>query len=300
MADYRPAAERLYKAMKGLGTDEATLIDVAASHTADERLAIAEAFAGLYGDTLEKWLKKELSGHLEKLMVQLFKGRYQMWAQYLDDAVRGAGTDEKLLIEMIFLMSDQDQQRVEVEYRKLFNKDLTKTIEGDISIGHWAKLIRAWLHAKNDAPANPEKIADDLWAAAKGAGTDEQVFMQVLANCQPDVYHQACDAFLRKYRKDVAEVIKREFSGKSEKAFLAAHYSLFDKRQSIARNLYLSYKGAGTDEARLIRQTVLFSDQLRGQQLVEAYKIFGDVVKDTKRDLSGKFEKAVLAVWGLS
>nr|AMP46316.1 annexin 13 [Spironucleus barkhanus] len=297
MPNFKEQAEKLYKAMKGLGTNEQVIFEVASSHTAEERFSIAEAFVGLYGDTLEKWFKKELSGNLEKLMVPLFKGRYAMWAQFINDAVKGAGTDERSLIELVFLMNDADQQRVEIEYQRLFGKQLKQSIENDISGGHWAKLIRAWLHAKNDSGADPEKIADDLWNAAKGAGTDEQVFMQILANCHADLYRKVCDVFLMKYRKDLAEIIKREFSGKSEDAFMSAHYSLYDKRVAVARQLKLAYKGAGTDEMQLIRATVLFSDRVRGHELKEAYQIFGDVLKDTKRDLTGKFEKAVIQMW---
>nr|AMP46306.1 annexin 3 [Spironucleus barkhanus] len=297
MSNYKEQAEKLYKAMKGIGTNEEAIIEVASSHSAEERLAIAEAFLGLYGDSLEKYLKKELTGNLEKLMVPLFKGRYSMWAQYINEAIKGAGTDEQLLIEMIFLLNDSDQQRVEVEYRRLFGKDLKTAVENDISGGHWAKLIRAWLHAKNDSGADPEKIADDLWEAAKGAGTDEQVFMSILANCHPALYKAVCDKFIMKYRKDVADIIKKEFSGKSEEAFLSAHYSLFDRSIAAARQIKLAYKGAGTDEMQLIRATVLFSDRVRGNDLKQAYKVFGDVLKDTKKDLNGKFEKAIISLW---
>ena len=46
--------------------------------------------------------------------------------------------------------------------------------------------------------------------------------------------------------------------------------------------------------------TVLFSDRINGELLKRVYLPFGDVVKDTKRDLTGKFEKAILAMWGLN
>nr|AMP46312.1 annexin 9 [Spironucleus barkhanus] len=297
MSNFKEQAEKLKKAMKGLGTDEEAIIAISSAHTAEERQQISDAFLGLYGDSLEKIMKKELTGKLEQLLVPLFKGRFTMWAQYINEALKGAGTDEDLLFEMIFLLNDQDQQRVETEYKKLYGKELKKAIENDISGGKWAKLIRAWLNAKNDSNTSPEFIADSLWNAAKGAGTDEQVFMQILANCKPEVYHQACEIFQNKHKKDVGSIIKREFSGKSEDAFMAAHYSLLNQRIAIARQIKLAYKGAGTDEDQLIRATVLFSDRVRGNELKEAYKQFGDVLKDTKRDLTGKFEKAVVSLW---
>ena len=44
---------------------------------------------------------------------------------------------------------------------------------------------------------------------------------------------------------------------------------------------------------------MLFSDRIYGEALIEAYEPFGDIVKDIKRDLTGKLEKAILAMWGL-
>ena len=124
--------------------------------------------------------------------------------------------------------------------------------------------------------------------------------MNVLTNCHPDIYHQACDVYQKKYGKTMEKLIKSEFSGKAEDAFLAAHYTLYDFNAAIARYVKLAYKGLGTDEARLIRMTALFSDRVNGEDLKRAYLPFGDVVKDTKRDLSGNFEKAILALWGLN
>ena len=66
-SEYQQAADMLYKAMKGAGTDNATLIATTARYGADERVLIANAFIGTYGDTIEKWLKGDLSGNMQKL-----------------------------------------------------------------------------------------------------------------------------------------------------------------------------------------------------------------------------------------
>ena len=170
----------------------------------------------------------------------------------------------------------------------------------DISIGHWAKLLRAWLHADNNQQAAPEEIADALYKASKGMGTDEAVFINVLCNCHPKVYAEACDIFNKKYGKSMEKIIKSEFTGKAEDAFLMAHFTLYNYNMAVARSIKDAYSGIGTNENKLIRLTVLFSDRVNGETLKRAYLPYGDIVKDTKRDLTGKFEKAILTMWGLN
>ena len=49
----------------------------------------------------------------------------------------------------------------------------------------------------------------------------------------------------------------------------------------------------------LVNVTLLFSDFFKGSTITAAYAPFGDMKKDLKSDLSGKYEDAVLAMWGL-
>ena len=49
----------------------------------------------------------------------------------------------------------------------------------------------------------------------------------------------------------------------------------------------------------LVNLTVLYSDYMKGDIIRRAYAKYGDVTKALKRDLTGKYEDAVLAMWGL-
>lgn len=106
------SAQILRKAMKGLGTDEMAIIEVVRTHNWQQRAAIAESFCSQYGMTLDKELHKELSGNLRRVLKGAFTDRYVYWAQHIDEAIRGAGTDEKRLIQLVIMMSDQDNKLV--------------------------------------------------------------------------------------------------------------------------------------------------------------------------------------------
>jgi hypothetical protein len=61
-------AERLRKAMKGMGTDEPAIIDVFSKRTAKQRLQIALFFKTMYGKDLAQDLKSETSFNFKSLI----------------------------------------------------------------------------------------------------------------------------------------------------------------------------------------------------------------------------------------
>lgn len=232
-------------------------------------------------------------------MVGLFQDHYEFWAREIKEAIKGAGTDEKKLIPLILLQSDADTPAVRAQYQKLYGKEMVVDVSNDIGNQDWARLIKAWLAGQNTGVVAPEHGADQLRAAAKGAGTDEDVFIRIMCTTRPDCYRQIAAAYAAKYKQSLAELIKKEFTGKSEWAFLLAHYYLMNPAEAVAFVINSAVKGLGTNEEMLQNTTVLFCDYFKGQTIKTGYAPFGDITKDLKRDLTGKVEDAYLAVWGL-
>ncbi|KAH0574266.1 Annexin [Spironucleus salmonicida] len=297
---FSKAAERIYLACKGAGTDEAAIISVMTTFKSDERAKVCTAFEKIYSKNMIDVLKKDLSGNFQNLAVEMFTGeKYTKWAEFIQATIKGAGTDEKRLIPLVFLMTDEDQVKVQSEFKRLYKEDMVEKIVADIGSADWCQLIKGWIKAKSTGNADAEGLADELFEAAKGAGTDEETFMIVLCKCTPALYVEVCKVFATKYNKTLGDVIEKEMSGKNEHTFLLAHYTLLDRRQAIAYQLKKALKGAGTDDKSLVHLTILFSDLVKGGVLQQAYSQFGDIAKDIKGDLSGNYEKAILAFWGL-
>ncbi len=63
--------EALYKAMKGLGTDDSTLIAILTGRKRKHLQAIKSVFEQKYGKTLEHWIKGETSGSYEELLLAI-------------------------------------------------------------------------------------------------------------------------------------------------------------------------------------------------------------------------------------
>ena len=93
--------EVLRKAMKGLGTDEDTIIKLVCNRTNHERQEIIKYYATAYCKDLIKELKSELGGKLEDVVLGLFQTPTQYDATCLYKAMKGLETDESVLIEII-------------------------------------------------------------------------------------------------------------------------------------------------------------------------------------------------------
>ena len=94
-------AEALRKAMKGFGTDEDALIKIVANRSNSQRLQIKDKYKQMFGRDLISDLKSELRGKLEDAMVALFTDPIEYDCDSLKRAMKGAGTDEDSLIEIL-------------------------------------------------------------------------------------------------------------------------------------------------------------------------------------------------------
>lgn len=72
-AKSRPAffAERLYKSMKGLGTDDRTLIRIMVSRCEVDMVQIKQEFERTYGKTLNSFIQDDCSGDYKKILLKL-------------------------------------------------------------------------------------------------------------------------------------------------------------------------------------------------------------------------------------
>lgn len=84
-----------------MGTDEAAIINLLTKRTNAQRQQILTKFKLMYGKDLIKELKSELGGNFENFIVALMEPKTLYDARCLRRAMRGAGTDESTLIEIL-------------------------------------------------------------------------------------------------------------------------------------------------------------------------------------------------------
>ena len=87
--------------MKGLGTDEETIIQIMARRSNEQRLELVKKYTELFQKSLKKELSSELSGNFKSTILGLCESAIEFDTSCLRKAMKGLGTDEDCLIEII-------------------------------------------------------------------------------------------------------------------------------------------------------------------------------------------------------
>lgn len=79
-------------------------------------------------------VEKEVSGHLEDVLVALIQGPLLYDCEMLRKACRGLGTNETMLTELLVGRSPNDLQMLRAAYQKAYNASLDQVVAGELSL----------------------------------------------------------------------------------------------------------------------------------------------------------------------
>ncbi|VDK38174.1 unnamed protein product [Taenia asiatica] len=302
--DCNADCQRLRKAMKGLGTDEKTIIDVLARRSISQRLDIVKQFKTLYGLDLIDELDSEIKGKFFKVCRALCLEPEVYDAEELREAVEGIGTDEDCLIEIICCRTNAQVGKIKETYKRVFSRDLEKDIRDDTS-GHFQRLMVSLLQGnRNESPTfdrtKARKDAEELLAAGeKKSGTDESKFNEILISRSNAHLRAVFEEYEKMSKRTVEEALKSEMSGDVLRAFLSVVRCVQNKPAFFAKVLHRSMKGLGTDDDSLIRVIVTRCEidmvQIKNAFKAEYEETLGDFIKD---DTSGDYRLVLLTLIG--
>ena len=293
-------AQALRDAMKGFGTDEAALIKIVANRTNQQRMAIKEAYKTAFGRDLISDLKSELRGKLEDAMVALFTEPIEYDCDSLKNAMKGVGTDEDSLIEIITSRPNWMLKKIKEKNKEKYKKDLESAIKSETS-GDLERLLVSILQCKRSENNNPNMNecaaqAKELFDAGEAKwGTDSAVFNKIFTGCSPAEI--ACIA--REYHKISGHTIldgsNKEFSGNTKKALRSIVYATISPSEYFATRVKDAIKGFGTNDHLLIRVLVT-RDEIDMPQIKQYYKqLYGkDMIEDIKKDIGGDYRTLMI------
>uniref|UniRef100_A0A8C2KT48 Annexin n=1 Tax=Cyprinus carpio TaxID=7962 RepID=A0A8C2KT48_CYPCA len=234
-----------------------TIIDVLTKRTYNQRREIAFAYERRAKKDMISALKGALSGSLETVILGLMKSTAQYDASEIKASIKGLGTDEESLIEILCSRSNAELKEIKKVYKELFKKDLEKDVAGDTS-GDFAKLLLAL--AKRDEPSSIidyQKIDEDARAlydaGVKRKGTDVKCWISIMSERSVPHLQKVFERYKSYSPYDMQESIRKEVKGDLEKSFLTLVQCFENKQLYFANRLQDAMKSKGAKEKVLTR-----------------------------------------------
>ena len=304
MATPQQDADALRKAMKGIGCDKKPITEICTHRTNAQRLEIVKAYKAAYGRDLIADLKSELHGKYEDAIIALFTDPIEYDADELRKAMKGMGTNEDTLIEIISSRPAPILAQIKAKFNEKYKRDLEKDVKSETS-GTLRKLLIALLQCSRSTntmpnPAQSAAIAAEIHKAGEAKlGTDESVFNKYFCTLSP---HELA-AVSREYHKltghTILQAIDKEFSGDSKKTLRTIVYATLSPSEYFATRVHDAVKGLGTKDHLLIR-VIVSRSEIDMPQIKQYYKqLFGkDMYEDVKNDISGEYRELLLGIIG--
>jgi len=287
--------ETLHVAFKGLGTDEKAVISVLGYRSKQQLLEIAAEYPKNHKHSLEENLTSELSGHFRDLTIGLITHPTKVRVKLLEKATKGAGTRERALIDVLVGSSNDDIRAIQQDDPRII-----AAVLNDVS-GDFKKILNELLKGTRELPTTPvndeeaNSVAEKLYKSGEGKlGTDEEVFINVIARRSPAFLQRVSDFYQTKHKHTLEKAVKSETSGYFEETLVGL---LKPRLAFIADRLFKSMEGVGTDDTALI----YYFSTLSKQEIHEVAKLHQQRHNKTlaemiKGDTSGDYKNLLMAL----
>jgi len=249
---------------------------------------------------LSKEIASETSFNYSRVASHLVMDRADYDAELLYNSVKGIGTDDGQLIEVVCTRSPKEIELMLEAFKRLYKKDPIKEVAEDVS-GDYGRLLRTVLMSKRPMP-DAKQMSEDVISLYKAGedriGTDEDVFIKIIGSyCRPYV-EQLSILYKNKYGSDLITVIDSETSFNFKKALLAL---VTPVHEWYATKLLATMDRPGTADKSLIRIMVTQKDRY----LPDIIKAFDGKNKKNLSawlddETSGDYKRLLLAIHGYS
>ncbi|MBZ3878860.1 Annexin A10, partial [Sciurus carolinensis] len=193
-------AQMLGGALQGFDCDKDMLIDILTQRCSAQRQMIAEAYQSMYGRDLIGDLKEKLSSHFKDVMVGLMYPPPSFDAHELWHAMKGAGTDENCLIDILASRTNGEIFQMREAYCLQYSSNLQEDIYSETS-GHFRDTLLNLLQgSREEGYADPAMAAQDAMVTRTSSPTGckeplfrwSELILVLLPGCVFQVLWEAC------------------------------------------------------------------------------------------------------------
>uniref|UniRef100_A0A8C1KJ40 Annexin n=1 Tax=Cyprinus carpio TaxID=7962 RepID=A0A8C1KJ40_CYPCA len=285
--DFNPEedAAKIETAIKTKGIDEQKIIEILTKRSCSQRAEIAFEYEKRAKKDLVSALKGALSGSLEHLILGLMKSTAQYDASELKSSMKGLGTDEESLIEMVCSRSKEELMEIKKVYREMFKKELEKDVSGDTS-GDFAKLLLALVQSLYEAGVNRK-------------GTDVTTWISIFSERSVPHLQKVFERYKRYSPYDIKESIRKEVKGDLEKSFLTLVECMENKHLYFASRLNDAMKSKSVKDKVVTRIIVSRCEVDLMKVRTEFKRNFGKSLYQTILEhTKGDYQRALLNLCG--
>ncbi|KAJ9555393.1 hypothetical protein OSB04_010007 [Centaurea solstitialis] len=257
----REDAVYLYKAFKGSGCDDATVISILAHRDATQRKLIQQEYRALYKEDILTRLAKEVSGKLEDAVLLWMQDPAERDAILVGEALAEISIDLRAATEVICSRTPSQIQVFKQIYHSKFGSYLEHDIERQATGDH-KKILLAYasIQRYEGMEVDTQIAAKDAKALYKAGekrlGTDENVFMRIFSERSRAHLAAVNSCYQETYGVPLVKAVKKETAGLFAYSLLTIIRCAENPAKYFAKVLRKAMKGLGTDDTTLIRVIV--------------------------------------------
>ncbi|CAN0373059.1 unnamed protein product [Ascophyllum nodosum] len=292
--------EVVREATKGMGTDEASLVNTLCNRTKKQIHAIDALYHEKYETSLLSVVSEEVSGNFGKMVTYSLMETDDFGAEIFSLSTEGLGTSENVLIDLAHSHTNEELAAIKDKWETKNNESMLDCVNEELG-GNARRILFIILGGeKSDSREVDYDLATEQAAALNEAwkekqiGSDEDMFLEILGRQSRAQIQEIKAAYEREYGMTLMKAITKRCRGTYRRCLIGC---LFPSVEAYtAYGLFEACDGFGTDEDRVTR--LLGGTEKRNMHKVAKYfqETNGKpLVEELKDELNGTFLKAALS-----
>jgi annexin A7/11 len=291
--------------MKGFGTDESVLIRVLSKPDPLQMALLRNTYSQRIGRNLEKDIHSETSSFFREGLLQLVRGPLLADVHNVHNAIKGVGTREAALNDVLLGRSNADMRAIKQAYHETFHKSMESDVKGDLSMKTERLFGMVMQATRNEEsapiiPADLDRDCNELHRATDGRiDTDQVQVCSILSQRSDGQIRSIAQMYQQKYHITLQKIIEKEFSGHMKDALLVMVGRACDPAMTEAELLEAAMAGLGTKDNLLVNRVIRNHwNPAQKDQVKRAYahRYKRDLISRVKGEVSGDYQRLMIAV----
>ena len=293
MSSISELADRLHNNLYGKKKED-IILDVTMTNNLQNRVAIAQYYKATYETSLFEDIKSKIGGDFGYCAAQMYLSPLEFCIHHLK---LGLKKSNECAMEMLTSKTTEELKIIEDAFRKDTGKELRTEITKSFSGAIGRNLVNLF---DNQRITNPkpkkqdcERYANKLCETEpKNWTEDENLFREIFILRSPEELILIARYYLKLTGNNLLDVIEKKTKSKQQTLLKEILYNNIMPHELFAEKVYLSIKGAGTNEEILSRALVSRCELDMGAMrdiYQTKYKV--TMKEDIIGDTSGSYQK---------